>query len=181
MHRTSSTQPATGTGSRTVGRCALPGLALVALTSALVGCSDAETELSPASVRGPWFYCELERARDPNCLLLDDDGIELAAAGRVRAVEEAEQGALPECGGSTCFASTAAGLRVTRGDELGSWVYTNGVLALTLNGCTERLEPRTDEPLEVFDFCAPPLEDSATGRDVVRIRRFPGTVEYTNP
>lgn len=161
---------------------ARPGpVAAFALAASASACTDAETERSAESVRGPWFHCELERARDPNCLVLDDDGFELAAAGRVRAIEETGQGSLPECEGSTCFPSTLDASRVTRGDELGSWVYGNGLLTLVVNGCAERLEPRIDEALGVFDVCTPPLDDSATARDVVRVRRFTGAVEYTNP
>ena len=150
-----------------------------AFGAALGACGDEADERSPDSVRGAWFYCELER--DPNCLVLDDDGFELAANGTVRAIEDTGQGSLPECGDSACLAVTAPQARVERGEELGTWVYGNGTLTLVVRGCAERLRPRVGEPLVAFESCPAPLDDSATERETVRVRRFPGAVEYTNP
>ena len=58
-------------------------------------------------------------ANDPNCLILDDDGFELAGDGTVRAIEDVGQGSLPDCGGSACFAATAERVEVDRGVDLG--------------------------------------------------------------
>ena len=164
-----------------VGRAALAAASATAFAAALGGCGDEATEASPDSVRGAWFYCESASEADPNCLLLDDDGFELAAGGRVRAIEDTGQGSLPECGGSACLAATDARVEVERGEELGTWVYGNGTLALVVNGCAERLRPRAGEPLALFADCPAPIDDAATSRDVVRVRRFAGRVEYTNP
>ena len=162
---------------------ALPPPAVAALAVAfplvLGACSDEADEASPRSVVGAWFYCE--SARDPNCLLLDDDGFELAGDGSVRALEDTGQGSLAECGGSACFAATDAVVEAERGAELGTWVYGRGTLTLVVDGCAERLRPRTDRPLVAFGGCPAPIDDAATDRDEVRVRRFPGRVRYTNP
>ena len=50
-----------------------------------------------------------------------------------------------------------------------------------MNGCAERLRPRTDAPLVAFEDCSAPIDDSATDRDVVRVKRFAGPVGFTNP
>ena len=168
--------PSPGAGTRALS---CPTLACLALAALLAGCADEADERSPASVRGAWLYCE--SARDPNCLLLDDDGFELAAGGRVRAIEETGQGSLPDCGGSACLAATAPRAEFERGEELGTWVYGNGTLTLVVRGCAERLRPRVGEPLVAFEDCPAPLADAATGRGAVRVKRFAGQASYTNP
>ena len=164
---------------RAARRLAPPVLAAAAAAGLVGGCSDEADERSPRSVTGAWFYCEL--ATDPNCLILDDDGFELAANGTVRAIETTGQGSLPECGGSACLAVTDERVEVDRGAELGTWVYGRGTLTLVVNGCAERLWPRTGAPLVAFDGCPAPIEDASTDGDEVRVRRFPGRVAYTNP
>ena len=129
------------------------------LLNLITSCADVlymeAASIEDTSIVGYWFACEFGYS-DPDCSMLDDDGLEFTKDGKVYYIQEKTQMSDAECNGSPCFDSSTDTLIVERVFFVGSYTYSNSSIFLSAslsNSCEERIIWNDDISFFIENVC----------------------------
>jgi len=123
-------------------------LCLVGVGFTLTGCQkevvkpDVKSALLDNDIVGNWFGCEFgskyntNTSTDKDCLIVDDDGFQFSKNGNLYKLEERTQNREWQCGRSPCFKLDRESISA-RKKKIGSYSYSDGVLNVVTNKCSD--------------------------------------------
>ena len=101
----------------------------------MISCADILSEEEPSTaetsdVVGFWFACEFGWL-EPDCMILDDDGLQFTEDGKVYYIQEYTQMSKEECNNGPCFDYSLDTVIVERMMLVGNYTYSNSSISLS--------------------------------------------------
>ena len=130
------------------------------LASLMISCADillegASDDVSTSEIVGFWFACEFGWL-EPDCIILDDDGLQFTEDGKVYYIQEYTQMSKEECNNGPCFDYSLDTLIVERMMLVGNYTYSNSSISLSdslNNSCVERVTWNDDISFFIGNYC----------------------------
>ena len=126
----------------------------------MISCADILSEEEPSTaetsdVVGFWFACEFGWL-EPDCMILDDDGLQFTEDGKVYYIQEYTQMSKEECNNGPCFDYSLDTVIVERMMLAGNYTYSNSSISLSdslNNSCVERITWNDDISFFIGNYC----------------------------
>tara|TARA_Y100000813_G_scaffold55923_1_gene39274 strand:+ start:177 stop:650 length:474 start_codon:yes stop_codon:yes gene_type:complete len=130
------------------------------ITVLMISCADILSEEEPSTaetsdVVGFWFACEFGWL-EPDCMILDDDGLQFTEDGKVYYIQEYTQMSKEECNNGPCFDYSLDTVIVERMMLVGNYTYSNSSISLSdslNNSCVERITWNDDISFFIGNYC----------------------------
>lgn len=132
----------------------IPTFAILIISCADILMEKTSTPPLTSDIVGFWFACEFGWL-EPECMILDDDGLQFTEDGKVYFIQELTQMSGDECYRGPCFDYSLDTVIVER-FLVGSYTYSNSSIFLSdslNNSCEERITWNNGITFFIGNYC----------------------------